>query len=96
MTVEEFFDQWWPKELPTDGFNKTAMLDFAYLYHRHQVSIMDIPIVKQRRKLLLDFVKWKNEKDKIVHIDAKEVDEFLKSKNKITKNMQDIMQERKI
>ena len=35
MTVEEFFEKWWtPKELPQNGFNKTAMLDFAEMYHK--------------------------------------------------------------
>lgn len=55
------------------------MLDFAFLYHRHKLSIMEPPIVKQRRKLLLEFINWRNDKDKTgLHIDAKEVDEFLK------------------
>jgi len=81
MTVEEYFESWWPKELPTEGFNKTAMLDFAFLYHSHKLSVMEPPIVKQRRKLLLEFINWRNDKDKTgLHIDAKEVDEFLKIK----------------
>ena len=34
MTVEEYFEEWWtPKELPKNGFNKTALLDFAEMYH---------------------------------------------------------------
>lgn len=37
MTVEEFFQEWWtPKELPKNGFNKTAMLDFAEAYASQQ------------------------------------------------------------
>lgn len=36
MTVEEYFEEWWTsKELPENGFNKTAMLDFAEMYHNH-------------------------------------------------------------
>ncbi len=35
MTAEEYFEEWWtPKELPENGFNKTAMLDFAEMYHK--------------------------------------------------------------
>lgn len=37
MTAEEFFEEWWtPKEMPQNGFNKTAMLDFAEMYHKAQ------------------------------------------------------------
>ena len=40
MTAEEFFAEWWtPKELPQNGFNKTAMLDFAEMYHKEQGRI---------------------------------------------------------
>jgi hypothetical protein len=40
MTAEEYFDEWWtPKELPENGFNKTAMLDFAEMYHKQALTI---------------------------------------------------------
>lgn len=40
MTVEEYFEEWWtPKELPENGFNKTAMLDFAEMYHNKALRI---------------------------------------------------------
>ena len=43
MTVEEYFEEWWtPKELPENGFNKTAMLDFAEMYHKQVLSIHDV------------------------------------------------------
>lgn len=42
MTVEEYFEEWWtPKELPEKGFNKTAMLDFAEMYHKKALHIHD-------------------------------------------------------
>ena len=43
MTVEEYFEEWWtPKELPEQGFNKTAMLDFAEMYHNQALRIHDV------------------------------------------------------
>lgn len=43
MTVEEYFEEWWtPNELPESGFNKTAMLDFAEMYHKQALSIHDV------------------------------------------------------
>ena len=43
MTVEEYFEEWWtPKELPENGFNKTAMLDFAEMYHNQALRIHDV------------------------------------------------------
>jgi len=43
MTVEEYFEEWWtPKELPKNGFNKTAMLDFAEMYHNQALRIHDV------------------------------------------------------
>ena len=43
MTVEECFEEWWtPKELPENGFNKTAMLDFAEMYHNQALRIHDV------------------------------------------------------
>lgn len=43
MTVEEYFEEWWtPKELPENGFNKTAMLDFAEMYHNKALRIHDV------------------------------------------------------
>ena len=43
MTVEEYFEEWWtPKELPENGFNKTAMLDFAEMYHKQALNIHDV------------------------------------------------------
>ena len=43
MTVEEYFEEWWtPKELPKNGFNKTALLDFAEMYHKQTLRIHDV------------------------------------------------------
>ena len=43
MTVEEFVEEWWiPKEIPENGFNKTAMLDFAEMYHKKALRIHDV------------------------------------------------------
>lgn len=43
MTVEEYFEEWWTsKELPENGFNKTAMLDFAEMYHNHALRIHNV------------------------------------------------------
>lgn len=43
MTVEEYFEEWWtPKELPKNGFNKTALLDFAEMYHKQALRIHDV------------------------------------------------------
>jgi len=43
MTVEEYFEEWWTqKELPQKGFNKTAMLDFAEMYHKQALRIHDV------------------------------------------------------
>jgi hypothetical protein len=46
-------------------------------------QILRLFAVMQRSELLLDFVKWKNDKDKnwLKHIDEKEVEDFLKSSN---------------
>ena len=39
MTVEEYFNEWWTtKELPENGFNKTALLDFAEMYHKQELQ----------------------------------------------------------
>ena len=43
MTVEEYFEEWWtPKKLPENGFNKTAMLDFAEMYHNKSLHRHDV------------------------------------------------------
>ena len=43
MTVEECFEEWLtPEELPENGFNKTAMLDFAEIYHNQSLRIHDV------------------------------------------------------
>lgn len=43
MTVEEYFEEWWTqKELPESGFNNTAMLDFAEMYHNQALRIHDV------------------------------------------------------
>jgi len=56
MTVEEYFEEWWtPKELPENGFNKTAMLDFAEMYHNKALRIHD---VVGRSEQLLAFLEW--------------------------------------
>ena len=39
MTVEEYFKEWWAQELPEKGFNKTAMLDFAEMYHKQALRV---------------------------------------------------------
>lgn len=45
MTTEEYFEEWWtPKELPKNGFNKTALLDFAEWYAQ-QKSLRQQPVV---------------------------------------------------
>jgi hypothetical protein len=56
MTVEEYFEEWWTsKELPENGFNKTAMLDFAEMYHKKALRIHD---VVGQSELLKAFVEW--------------------------------------
>jgi hypothetical protein len=56
MTVEEYFEEWWTsKELPENGFNKTAMLDFAEMYHKQALRIHD---VVGQSELLKAFVEW--------------------------------------
>ena len=56
MTVEEYFEEWWtPKELPENGFNKTAMLDFAEMYHNQALRIHD---VVGRSEQLKAFREW--------------------------------------
>ena len=56
MTVEEYFEEWWtPKELPENGFNKTAMLDFAEMYHNHALRIHN---VARQSEQLKAFVDW--------------------------------------
>lgn len=43
MKLEEYFEEWWTqKELPEKGFNKTAMLDFAEMYHKQALRIHDV------------------------------------------------------
>lgn len=43
MTAEEYFEEWWtPNELPKNGFNKTALLDFAEMYHEQALRIHDV------------------------------------------------------
>ena len=43
MTVEEYFEEWWaPKELLENRFDKTAMLDFAEMYHKQALRIHDV------------------------------------------------------
>ena len=55
MTVEEYFEEWWtPKELPEQGFNKTAMLDFAEMYHNQALRIHDVG----RSEQLLAFAQY--------------------------------------
>ncbi len=52
MTVEEYFEEWWtPKELPENGFNKIAMLDFAEMYHKQALRIHDV--VGQSEQLVI-------------------------------------------
>jgi len=48
----------------------------------NEVKNCAIPDVMQQGELLLEFINWKNDKDKnwLKFIDAKEVDEFLKFK----------------
>lgn len=59
MTVQEYFEEWWtPKELPEQGFNKTAMLDFAEMYHKQALRIHD---VVGRSEQLRAFSKWYEE-----------------------------------
>ena len=56
MTVEEYFEEWWtPKEVPENGFNKTAMLDFAEMYHNQALRIHDV--VGRRKQLICDNCK---------------------------------------
>ena len=39
MTTEEYFEEWWAtKELPENGFNKTAMLDFAEMFYHRSID----------------------------------------------------------
>lgn len=45
MTTEEYLEEWWTsKEFPENGFNKTAMLDFAEWYAGQKVFRQ--PLVK--------------------------------------------------
>lgn len=82
MTVEEYFEEWWtPKELPEQGFNKTAMLDFAEMYHHQALRIHDIV---GRSEQLIDFFKWLNDYEKLKYTEKGikfYVDEYLKSIN---------------
>ena len=56
MTTEEYFEEWWtPKELPKNGFNKTAMLDFAEWYAQ-QRALRQPPV---SGSLLSDVDYWK-------------------------------------
>ena len=61
MTVEEYFEEWWtPKKLPENGFNKTAMLDFAEMYHNQALRTPD---VVGRREQLAAFYQWMCDND---------------------------------
>lgn len=54
MTVEEYFEEWWTsKELPENGFNKTAMLDFAEMYHNHALRIHNV--ARQSEQLVCEY-----------------------------------------
>lgn len=56
MTVEKYFEEWWTsKELPENGFNKTAMLDFAEMYHKQALRIHN---VARQTEQLKAFVDW--------------------------------------
>lgn len=58
MTVEEYFEEWWtPKELPEKGFNKTAMLDFAEMYHKKALRIHDFVVRSEQLKAFLLFIQ---------------------------------------
>ena len=71
MTVEEYFEEWWtPKELPENGFNKTAMLDFAEMYHNKALRIHDVvgrseqlvcPDCKSKARLQNGFIWCEND-----------------------------------
>lgn len=62
MTVEEYFEEWWtPKELPEKGFNKTAMLDFAEMYHKKALRIHDVVGLSEQLKAFVE--KWNVEND---------------------------------
>ena len=53
MTVEEYFEEWWTsKKLPENGFNKTAMLDFAEMYHKQALRIHNV--ARQSEQLVCD------------------------------------------
>ena len=57
MTVEEYFEEWWtPKELPKNGFNKTALLDFAEMYHKQALRIHDV--VGRSEQCVLHSTDW--------------------------------------
>ena len=71
----------------SEMFNNILTLDAMVfkameLYAEEVVDDWKQAAVMQRSELLLDFIKWKNDKDKnwLKFIDAKEVDEFLKIK----------------
>lgn len=47
MSTEDYFEEWWvSKELPENGFNKTAMLDFAEMYHNRMEELRKKQIQK--------------------------------------------------
>lgn len=53
MNVEDYFNEWWtPSELPKGGFNKTAMLDFAEMYHKQ--ALRQPPVMES----VCDVQKW--------------------------------------
>lgn len=57
MTVEEYFEEWWTtKELPKNGFNKTAMLDFAEMYHEQALRIHDVVGQSEQLKAFAEMI----------------------------------------
>lgn len=72
-----FIYQWVDENVVPDDTGKLSDMLIAY------GNKLNIPDVMQRSELLLDFVKWKNDKDKnwLKHIDEKEVGNFLKLSN---------------
>ena len=62
MQVEEYFNEWWiSKELPKDGFNKTAMLDFAESYHQAKLNELESKTFSQSEMLKIS-QDWTNER----------------------------------
>ena len=53
MKVEEYFDEWWtPIDSPDSGFNKTAMLDFAEMYHKKKSATDELQLLTTFAKSL--------------------------------------------